>query len=296
VNSSDAFETVTLTTRSLTQAMDWSLVLASQGIAHRIASPDESGQWALQLAPDDLERAQVSVARYEAENAPRPWQQTLVERRLLFDWVALIWVALQVGIHALVANRPTIEAAGIMHGTAVSNGEWWRLFTATQLHKDSGHLLSNVSIGFVLLALVMGRWGSATGWLAAVVAGVGGNLLNWMLQPDRFSLGASGVVMGCLGLLALQPRQMFPLRAPMWRGVLAGVSGAVLLFVLLGLDPRADLLAHAGGFATGLMLAALLRAWPRLHNTRSEIAAAGLLTLAWLLPWWAAIQHARLDQ
>jgi len=57
-------------------------------------------------------------------------------------------------------------------------------------HRDDAargrrHLASNLSIGFVLLGLVMGRWGTATGMLAALLAGIGGNVGNWLLQPDQ---------------------------------------------------------------------------------------------------------------
>jgi len=262
--------------QSRQQAMDWSLVLASQAIPHLIASPDESGIWSLRVASVDFQSATAAIGKYEAENAPRPWQQPCLEGRLLFDWAALVWVLLLVVTHALCTGRPAIREVGIMHGTAVSHGEWWRLVTATQLHADGAHLASNLAIGFVLLALVMGRWGTATGMLAALLAGVGGNVLNWLLQPTHFSLGASGVVMGCLGLLALQPHRRTTARPPPWRGLFGGLAGAVMLFVLLGLDPRADVVAHAGGFITGLGLALGLRL-----NPIPSLLLAGLVLAPW---------------
>jgi rhomboid protease GluP len=270
------------------KAMDWSLVLASQAIPHLIASPDESGQWSLRIASSDVSRASKSIRQYEAENRTRPWQQPYLEGRLVFDWVALVWVAALILIHILSEAHPALKKSGVMHGLDVAHGEWWRLVTATQLHADWGHLASNLSIGFMLLGLVMGRWGTATGMLAALLAGIGGNVGNWLLQPAQTSLGASGVVMGCIGLLAVQPHRAGQLTIRVWTGLLGGVGGATMLFMLLGLDPHADVLGHAGGFVTGLLLALLLRAFPALIRDRrlngiATFVLAGLVLLAWKL-------------
>jgi len=268
------------------KAMDWSLVLASQAIPHLIASPDESGQWSLRIDSADVSRAAKSIRQYEAENRTRPWQQPYLEGRIVFDWIALVWVAALIVIHTLSEWHPALKISGMMHGVDVSNGEWWRLITATQLHADWGHLASNLSIGFVLLGLVLGRWGTAIGMLAALLAGLGGNIGNWLLQPDQFSLGASGVVMGCIGLLAVQPQRIGQTKLAIWTKLLGGTGGAAMLFLLLGLDPRADVLGHAGGFVTGLLLAAAGRAYPNLSRSRwaGTLAAAmivGIVLLAW---------------
>lgn len=273
------------------KAMEWSLVLASQAIPHLIAPPDVSGRWSLRLSSDDFSRASAVIRQYEAENRPRPWQQQYLEGRVTFDWVALIWGALLLGIHALGEQRPWVEKSGIMHGEDVIKGEWWRLITATQLHADWGHLASNLSIGVILLGLVMGRWGTANGMLAALLAGIGGNLANLLIRPDAFSLGASTVVMGCLGLLACLPKSQFSHDGSIWRGLLSSIGGAMLLFLLLGLDPRSDVLAHTGGFLTGLCLSILLRLsgdqWRGVWQGR--LAALITATII-LLAWWCALK------
>jgi membrane associated rhomboid family serine protease len=273
--------------------MDWSLVLASQAIPHHIASPDPSGNWHLLIASADVTRASQTIRQYEAENRPHPWQQPYLEGRLIFDWLALIWAVMLTAIHAIAENRPSIVSAGVMHGVDVSNGQWWRLVTATQLHADWGHLASNLSIGIVLLGLVMGRWGTATGMLAALLTGIAGNAANWLLHPERNSLGASGVVMGCIGLLALFPQTDPTSARKIWRGILGSLGGAVMLFMLLGLDPRADVLAHAGGFIAGLGLALLLRVIRRLSHSpfANRLAFLALLLLI-ALPWISALAEA----
>ncbi len=272
--------------------MDWSLVLASQDIPHLIASPDEAGNWSLQISSADTSRSSLAIRQYETENRARPWQQHYFEGRIVFDWVALVWAAALIAIHAASESHLLLKKSGVMHGVDVSRGEWWRLITATQLHADWGHLASNLSIGVILLGLVMGRWGTAMGMLAALLAGIGGNIGNWLIQPTQLSLGASGVVMGCIGLLAVQPLGASQPKLRIWTGVLGSASGATMLFMLLGLDLRADVLGHAGGFVTGILLAMLLRTFPALNRSRSTNALSGLaLAVLVLLAWKMALAH-----
>jgi membrane associated rhomboid family serine protease len=286
----DELEFTRLPAPSRQKAMDWSLVLASQDIPHLIASPDEAGNWSLQVARADTGRASQVIRLYESENRPRPWQHAYFEGRVVFDWTALIWAAALVIIHGLTEKQPSITDAGIMHGVAVSTGDWWRLLTATQLHADWGHLASNLSIGVVLLGLVMGRWGTAVGMLAALLAGAGGNVADWLLRPECRSLGASSVVMGTIGLLALTPRHPGSGSKKYWRGILGGIAAATMLFTLNGLNPHSDVIAHAGGFITGLALAVMLRALPPfVRGKKGSRAAALLLAVLLAVSWLTAL-------
>jgi membrane associated rhomboid family serine protease len=98
------------------------------------------------------------------------------------------------------------------------------------------------------------------------------------------------VVMGCIGLLAILPRWQAPSARGLWRGILSGVSGAVLLFMLLGLDPSSDVLAHTGGFLAGLLLAVVLRLFPALSRGKWSGRIAFLLLAALLLlSWWRVL-------
>ena len=92
-----------------------------------------------------------------------------------------------------------------MNSEAVSAGEWWRIFTAITLHSDASHLAANVSTGFLLLGLAMANYGPGIGLAAAYLAGAGGNFSGFFVYGKMHrSLGASGMVMGALGLLAAQ--------------------------------------------------------------------------------------------
>lgn len=247
-----------ISARSRAQAMDWSLVLASQGIEHAIAGPEETG-WGLLVAVTDRDAALTAIRLYRRDNRRWSWRKSISTNGAIFDGVSFAWVALTFVFYWLSATRPGFRAAGILDGSAVAAGEWWRLFTATLLHADVLHLATNALFGFILLGFAAGCYGTGLGLLAAFLAGVGGNLASWVLHgKSMHGLGASGVVMGALGLVAVH--SLAHLRKPPGaaRIIIGGLAGGVMLFSLLGLSPGTDIIAHLGGFLAGIVLGACL--------------------------------------
>jgi hypothetical protein len=65
---------------------------------------------------------------------------------------------------------------------------------------------------------------------------------------------------------------------------------AVLLFVFLGVSPDSDVVAHFGGFLSGLLLGVPLALAPKLvHRPWLNLAAVTLFTVLVILPWWWAL-------
>jgi membrane associated rhomboid family serine protease len=271
--------------------MDWSLVLVSQGIETTIEQGEEGAGWGLVVARQDFERAVRTLRLYRLENRGWPWQQPVFRQGLLFDWGSLAWVLLA-GVFFWLSAHGDLRSPGIMDGGAVARGQWWRLFTAIWLHGDLAHLATNAALGLVLLGLAMGRYGTGVGLLAAYLAGVGGNLIAGLLslQTHR-SLGASGMVMGSLGLLAVQSFSLWRQTPHAWKFILSGVCGGVMLFVLLALTPGTDVMAHLGGFLCGLLLGALLNLAPAIAQKAGANLLGGLaFALLVIVPWWLALR------
>jgi rhomboid protease GluP len=178
-----------------------------------------------------------------------------------------------------------------MDSSAVAHGQWWRLFTSVWLHGDIGHLAANAAIGVVLLGFAMGRFGVGPALAAACLTGAGGNLFAWAASTQvHRSLGASGAVMGCLGLLAVQSALMIRRgSAHPRRWILGGLASGVLLFMLLGLSPETDVLAHLGGFISGILLgAALLSIGDKLKATKANLLGCLVFMLMVIVPWYFA--------
>ena len=273
--------------------MDWSLVLVSQGIETTIDLAEDGSGWGLLVAGQEYGNAIRTIRQYHLENRGWPWQQAVFKPGFLFDWGALAWALLACLFYWLSA-RTNLQAAGLMDGTAVAHGQWWRLFTAMWLHADLAHLAANATIGLVLLGLAMGRYGTGAGLLAAYLAGAGGNLVAGLisLQTHR-SLGASGMVMGCLGLLAVQSFSLWRQTPHAPKFILSGICGGIMLFVLLALTPGTDVMAHLGGFVSGLGLGALLNLVPAIAQKPKTNVFSGLLfALLVTVPWWLALRSA----
>ncbi len=276
------------------QAMDWSLVLASQGVEHTVKH-DETTGWTLAIAKADHDKALAQIRLYRLENRQWRWRQPVFQPGLFFDWSSLAWVLLNILFFWWSEARTDLRTLGMMDSAALARGEWWRLFTATWLHANIAHLATNMVFGFLFLGLVMGRYGPGVGVLAAYLAGVGGNLFaGWVYRENHLSLGASGVVTGGLGLLAVQSVTL--LKRPnvnAFRLFAAGIMAGFLLFVLLGFSPESDVVAHAGGFITGLLLGVPLALASKLvHRPWLNLAAVILFTVLVIIPWWLALTYA----
>lgn len=279
--------------RSKKQALDWSLVLVSQGIESTIEPAAAEGGWHLVVDGNDSQRAFQTLRQYKAENGTPAWRQTLPWTGLVFDWRSLAWVVLLAAIFILQETpNSTLTHAGMMDSQAVRSGQWWRLFTAVTIHRDIAHLAANLTTGFLLLGLALGSFGSGVGLLAAYLAGTAGNLAGLLLYGgEHHSLGASGMIFGALGLISGQMagllRAGFNARQVAIR---SGLSGFLLL-VLFGLNPESDVVAHLGGFFAGVLFGALLAQWPKrlagssLANRLAEFLCAGLV----ILTWWLAV-------
>lgn len=241
------------------EAMDWSLVLASQEIAATILDPGQTGRgWAVSVSAADLQRALRELAAYRREN--RRWRTPVAAAGGTFHWGVLLWALFLGLVFAMDEPAGRFTAAGRMDSEAVRAGELWRLVTATTLHANVAHLAGNLTTGVVLLGLAMGRLGFGGALLASVLCGVAGNLLGLLLRPPWLGVGASAAVLGAAGLLA----------AAAWRDrraagrrrglAVAALAAGGFLFLLFGVDPRGDVVAHLGGFLAGLPLGWLLGA------------------------------------
>ncbi len=279
--------------RSERQAMDWSLVLVSQGIESVIqAATDEHG-WQLAVGAGDYTRALQTLRQYRVENHQRPWVQPVPWTGMLFDWRSAVWFLALAALFFASEARPGLREAGMMDNAAVQSGQWWRLFTATMLHRDAAHLIANATTGVLLLGLAMGSYGAGVALLAAYLAGAGGNVAGLILYgDDHRGLGASGLVMGALGLLTVQwlalAREGGQAKRLMARGVFAGL----MLLVLWGLNPASDVVAHVGGFVTGALLGAAMIRLPETARQSATVnrVAEFLCGGAAVLTWWLALR------
>lgn len=277
--------------RSQAQALDWSLVLISQGIESVPARRAEDGAWVLEVPGHEWARARESIAAYERENAT-VWRREVKWTGLLFDAHAVLWFLALVLFHFLAWHwQKDFQPRGMMHLDAVRHGEWWRVFTAMTLHADAAHLAANATTGLVFLGLAMGCFGAGGAWLLSLLGGALSFVVTGLLRGEPyFSRGASGFVMASLGLLAAHSLMLSRHeKRVVWigRGVIAGS----LLVVMLGLSPESDVTAHVCGFFAGLVLGVMaLRFHVPLAKRGLSVACAVAGLVLVVATWWLALR------
>lgn len=176
--------------------------------------------------------------------------------------------------------------AGAARAGLILSGEWWRTITALFLHANLSHLASNVVFGTVFGLLVTQMFGAGLGWLAILIAGAAGNLVNALMQSQgHTAIGASTAVFAAVGILSgVMVRRKRYRRAPGLRRW-APLAGGLMLLVYLGLSgERTDIGGHVAGFAmgvlSGVMLAELSDRLPQSRLAQRLYAAAAVLLFA----------------
>ncbi len=278
--------------RSQRQAEDWSIVLLSQGIESTIQPGEAPDQWRLLVESENYSRALRILRLYITENKRAVWVQPVPwSGGLIFDWRSPAWfLMLSILFYITTYRVPALRDLGIVDSSRVETGQWWRLFTATMLHGDVPHLASNCTVGIMFLGLAMAQYGSGVALLATFLSGAGANLVSFFVYHHPYrSLGASGMVMAALGMLAMHSIWLWRSQRPVGTAVLRSVLGGMLLLVLVGLDPASDVTAHVSGFIIGGIFGAGLRDRWVANDTANSVA--GLLCGAVAgLCWWLALR------
>jgi len=128
--------------------------------------------------------------------------------------------------------------------------QWWRLVTAMFLHRDLLHIGMNMWCLVDLGPEVESLFSTTKFIVLYLVTGVVGFMLSLWFTPGGYSVGASGAIMGLIGILIGASFHHGHLgkeyRSQLWRWV--------IYIAIFGLFFRVDNAAHFGGLASGLLL------------------------------------------
>ena len=158
---------------------------------------------------------------------------------------------------------------GALFGPAIANGhEYWRLITGGFLHAGIIHILFNMYFLYVLgqqLEPAAGRVRFAVLYFTSMLTGSFGALL---LEPDSFTVGASGAVFGLMGgaVVALRARGINPMESGLGMVILLNLG---ITFIIPGISIG----GHLGGLAGGLIAGYLL--FEVGERRRADILALG---------------------
>lgn len=143
---------------------------------------------------------------------------------------------------------------GAKYGPLIYAGEWWRLVTAMFLHAGLLHIGMNLWCLFDLGPEVEGLFGMSKYIVLYLVTGVLGYGVSLFWSPMGLSIGASGAIMGLIGILIgatfHHGRLGKEYRSMLWRWV--------IYIAIFGLFFPVDNAAHFGGLIAGLILGYLI--------------------------------------
>ena len=278
------------------RANDWSLVLASEGIAHRVILRD--GIWHIEVAAAEALVAVRTLGVYDEENPPRAPDRPPSSANDTPGYAGAVLGVALLGFFFVTGSRNVVSPwfqSGSAHAELILRGAWWRTVTALTLHADLGHVLGNAVAGLLVVGAVCRRVGVGTGsWLILLTGAVGNTLTALLHRTAHVSVGASTAVFGALGLLGtleLMERRRGVRRRSAW----VAVGAALALLGLLGTGQGSDLGAHLFGFCTGLGLGLPAAALKQHEPGRARRWAEGLLALAAILAvlacWHLAWTH-----
>ena len=163
---------------------------------------------------------------------------------------------------------------GALYGPLVAEGEWWRLLTSAFLHANLIHIGLNMLMlwwfGRALEAL-LGRGRFIGIYLVSALAGAAGALL---VNPEAFTVGASGAIFGILGAgVVLERKRIY---------VFGGAAlGIVLLNVLFTFAvPNVSIGGHFGGLVGGALAVLALAGFGPGHPAYRRVDAITVASLA----------------
>jgi membrane associated rhomboid family serine protease len=143
---------------------------------------------------------------------------------------------------------------GALFGPFVYAGQWWRLVTAIFLHAGLLHIGLNLWVLFDIAPEVEGLFGISKFVVLYLVTGVVGYIASLWWMPMALAIGASGAIMGLIGVLIGATFHHGQLgkayRSMLWRWV-------IYIFIF-GLFFNVDNAAHFGGLAAGFVLGYLI--------------------------------------
>lgn len=267
-------------------------MLRALGIEHALLSSGVES--VLVVQPQDALRATNELAAYALETeAAAPPQLPTPPRASSGAGAmgyAVVLVAFFFAQHGQWAGLDW-TAAGRTEADLITDGAWWRCFTALFLHGDLAHLAGNLLFGLTFGMFVCQLLGNGVGWLMILLGGALGNGSNAMVQlAEHRSLGASTAVFAALGILVScsfrQAHTERRSRILRWAPLAAGLA----LFGLIGVEgENTDVLAHVGGMFWGGLIGLVLAARARLGpSPRPVQLLAGATTVSLLVMAWLA--------
>lgn len=177
---------------------------------------------------------------------------------------AVTWFMTQRAASAAMQSAPSLGGIstqillrmGAKSPQIILMGQWWRLVTAIFLHAGLIHIGFNLWCLFDVGPMVESLFSAQKYVVLYLVTGVFGYVVSLFWAPGGVSIGASGAIMGLIGILIGASYHLGSmgkdLRRQLWKWVIyIAIFGLLPMFSI-------DNAAHFGGFVSGFVLGYLV--------------------------------------
>jgi membrane associated rhomboid family serine protease len=212
--------------------------------------------------PNGMQR-QVIRTRFVMSQNPRLATMILIGINLL----AYAFLAFLSKDPVNISTDALLTAGGQVN-ILVSQGEYWRIFTAMFLHFSLIHIgLNMLSLFFIgpAVEVFYGKWRYLVIYL---VSGIVGGIVTYFLTPPyTLAAGASGAIFGVFGALGIFYIFNRNTLGAYGRSAIVNWLFWLILNIAWSFQPGIGLTDHVGGLVSGMILAAILM--PRLRRKRT---------------------------
>ena len=152
---------------------------------------------------------------------------------------------------SLIQTNLQFELA--LYGVAVDQGQYYRLLTVALVHGGWLHLIFNMLALLSIGTLIENFYGRNKYIIILLTSLLAGSLTSYLFNPPQtIAVGASGMIFGLFGALAIAGRSLGANLKEV--GTLIAINIAIAIFI-----PGIDWKAHLGGLAGGLVISTLLK-------------------------------------
>ncbi len=236
------------------------------------------------------------LALWQSLNEPRRARFRRAFTIAQFPWLTSAFIVLNVAVYLSTSRGGLLELDDMVRfgakvGPLVADlGEFWRLLTANALHRDAVHVGVNMFVLFNVGGMLENTYRALDYLFLVVFTGVA-TMATSLVLNDAITVGASGIVFGCLGgLLAFGLKYRLELPSLYRRIFSEAAIPTVLGLLFIGFTSAGvDNWAHLGGLFAGILMGALLK--PRLlaePRHRWDTTVRALPTMALVGALWAA--------
>lgn len=271
----DSLEPCTFHTSDAQVALEWCAVLASQKINFELSR--EGDDWLFKTAPGNFANAEKNINDYESEreffNRHRQEFDTPPEPLKMVQAFPFIICGLFLYLFFVItgpvdSNREIFNRGMLSPEAFFKHGEWWRTVTSLTLHADYSHLLGNVLFLCLFATVAANQTGIGTSLFFIFISGIAGNITTIIILGEKSynSLGASTVVFGALGIIAVLSVFRRKNELSLLRNFMLPMVSAIALLAFTGTAQGSDIIAHFMGFTWGAVFGVVINRLKQLRG------------------------------